>query len=221
MKQILVIEDDREIQELLQYFLEAEGYRVVLASDGYTGMEYFSRTPFDLVLLDILLPGRDGYTVCRMIRERSQVPIMILTALSSEADQIKGLDLKADDYITKPFSAQVLIRKIAAVLRRSPGKAGCSELIYKDLRLEINNYRAWIKDRLVDLTKREYEILQELLQNQGKTITRDSFLDRVWAYEYYGDPRVVDTHIKNLRRKLEVDYIETVRGVGYRIRKEE
>ena len=146
----------------------------------------------------------------------------MLTALGSEGDQIKGLDLQADDYVTKPFSMPVLLRKIAAVLRRA-GSREDSEgalLHYKGLTLDMDGYRVYAGDVEYDLTQREFEVLKELLENQGKALSRQHFLNKLWKYDFYGDERVVDTHIKNLRKKLNIDYIETIRGVGYKIEKE-
>lgn len=221
MKQILVIEDDIDIQELLHDFLQEAGYDITLAADGIEGYTKFSSGQFDLVLLDILLPKVDGYGVCELIRKESQVPIIMLTALDSEADQIKGFDLNADDYVTKPFSMPLLLRKIAAVLRRS-GKNNIPNayIHYQDLTLDLDGYKAFIGNTGIDLTQREFEVLRELLTHQGKVLTRQILLNMLWKYDFYGDERVVDTHIKNLRKKLNVNFIETIRGVGYRFDKE-
>lgn len=219
VKELLIIEDDKDIQELLKFFLEDNGYHVTIASDGMEGITEFHKKQFDLILLDIMLPKIDGYTVCELLRKETEIPIIIVTALTSEEDQIRGLDLQADDYITKPFSMPVLLRKISAVLRRSSGTKISSSLNYRDLTLDVDNYRAYVKEKQIDLTKREFEILKELLENQGRILTREMLLERVWQYEFYGNDRVVDNHIKNLRKKLGVDYIETIKGVGYRIDK--
>ena len=219
---ILVIEDDRDIEELLQFFLEDNGYEAAIARDGLEGISAFREGEFDLILLDIMLPKIDGYAVCELIRKESDIPIMMITALNSEEDQIKGLDLLADDYITKPFSMPVLLRKIEAVMRRS-GRTERKEenqiLRYRELCLDLDNYQASVSGEKVPLTKREFEILRMLLENQGKVMTRELLLERLWKYEFYGNDRVVDNHIKNLRRKLGGSYIETVKGVGYRIDK--
>ena len=195
---ILVIEDDRDIEELLQFFLEDNGYQVAIARDGLEGITMFREGGFSLILLDIMLPKIDGYAV------------------------MKGLDLLADDYITKPFSMPVLLRKIGAVLRRSQrnqkGEAN-RMLLYQQLRLDLDNYQVFVAGEETSLTKREFEILKMLLENQGKVMTREILLEQLWQYEFYGNDRVVDNHIKNLRRKLGGSYIETVKGVGYRIAK--
>jgi len=214
-----VIEDDQDIQEMLRFFLEDNGYKITIADNGVDGFTKFREGDFSLILLDILLPKIDGYAVCELLRKESNIPIIIITALTSEENQIKGLDLQADDYITKPFSMPILLRKIDAVLRRSGNTENANMLTYKNLTLELDNYRAYVNNLPVDLTKREFEILRELLENQGRVLTREILLERLWQYEFYGNDRVVDNHIKNLRRKLSVDYVETIKGVGYRIDK--
>lgn len=221
MRRVLVVEDDLDIQELLQNFLGEAGYDVSLAGDGIEGYTMFTGGQYDLVLLDILLPKVDGYGVCELIRKESQVPIIMLTALDSEEDQIRGLDLQIDDYITKPFSMPILIRKIAAVLRRTEKTdEHNSHINYHGLTLDLEGYKAYIQNRAVELTQREFEVLRELLTHQGKVLTRQMLLNTLWKYDFYGDERVVDTHIKNLRKKLNIDFIETIRGVGYRVDKE-
>ena len=218
MARILVIEDDLDIQALLHDFLQEAGYDVSLATDGIEGYSAFGKGAFDLVLLDILLPKLDGYGVCELIRKESSVPIIMLTALDSEADQIRGLDCMADDYIVKPFSMPVLLRKIAAVLRRaSKASDDSNSLHYQNLVLDIAGRKAFIDGQNVPLTQREFDLLTELLTHQGMVLTRQMLLNSLWKYDFFGDERVVDTHIKNLRKKLNVDFIETIRGVGYRI----
>ncbi len=219
MKHILIIEDDKDIQEMLQFLLEDNGYKTTIADNGIEGIAKFHQGEFALVLLDILLPKIDGYAVCELLRKESNVPIIIITALTSEENQIKGFDLKADDYITKPFSMPILLRKIDAVLRRSQNIESTHSIQYKDITIELDNYRVCVNDLPIDLTKREFEILRELLENQGRVLTREILLERLWQYEFYGNDRVVDNHIKNLRKKLGVDYIDTIKGVGYRIDK--
>ncbi len=222
MSKILIVEDDLSIQALLHDFIEEAGHSVVLASDGVDALEKYSEQPFDLILLDIMLPKIDGYGVCAVIRQKSDVPIIMLTALDSEQEQIKGLDLQVDDYITKPFSMPILIRKIAAVLRRSAKQENIPHTItYKNLTLDLDGYKVYTGERSIDLTPREFEILRELLTHQGRILTRQNLLQTLWKYEFFGEERIIDTHIKNLRKKLgAADYIETIRGVGYRIDKE-
>lgn len=215
MQNILVVEDDLDIQELLREFLREAGYAVTAAGDGIEAMDLFAKNKYDLILLDIMLPKIDGFGVCELIRKQSQVPIILLTALGGEQEQIRGLDLQVDDYIIKPFSMPILIRKIAAVLRRSGHmrEDGMGTIAYQNLVLDLDNYAAMVEGEVYELTQREFEVLRELL-------TRQNLLDRLWRYDFYGDERVVGTHIKNLRKKLGIDFIQTVRGVGYKIDKE-
>lgn len=222
MYRIMVVEDDFDIRELLQNFLEEAGYQVVTAGDGVEAISLFSEESFDLILLDIMLPKIDGFGVCELIRRQSWVPVIMLTALSSEEEQIRGLDLQIDDYITKPFSMPILLRKIAAVLRRSNerDKAEHKTIAYRNLILDLEAHSAVIDGKTLELTQKEFEILRELLTNQGRILTRQNLLHKIWRYDFYGDERVVDTHIKNLRRKAGIDFIRTVRGVGYKIDKE-
>lgn len=222
MNKILVVEDDLDIQELLQNFLQESGYDITVANDGLEAINIFSDDDFDLILLDILLPKIDGFSVCEFIRKKSQIPIIILTALNGEKEQIKGLDLQVDDYITKPFSMPVLVRKIAAVLRRT-SKTSDQEhktISYDNLILDFDDYTASVNGISYELTQREFEVLRELLLNQGRILTRQNLLNKLWKYDFYGDERVIDTHIKNLRKKLNITFIQTIRGVGYKIDKE-
>lgn len=174
-------------------------------------------------ILDVTLPKLDGFAVCELIRKQSQVPIIMLTALSGEGEQIRGLDLQVDDYLTKPFSMPILIRKIAAVLRRQNRREEAPKtLIYREMVLDLDAYKVTINQECVELTPREFEILRELLLHQGRILTRENLLASLWKYEFFGDERIIDTHIKNIRKKLGgADYIETIRGVGYRIDKED
>lgn len=226
MYKILIVEDDPSIQEILHDFIQEAGYDITLASDGVEALTKFSESHFDLILLDIMLPKIDGYSVSEVIRKKSDIPIIMLTALDSEEAQIRGLDLMVDDYITKPFSLPILIRKIAVLLRRSNVQKKVqetSEIIhYQNITLDVDAYKAYINNTLIELTPREFEILQELVTHPGKILSRQYLLSRIWKYDYFGDERVIDTHIKNLRKKLNnADYIETIRGVGYRIDKED
>lgn len=221
MPKILVVEDDLNIQELLQNFLQEVNYEVTVANDGIEAISLFNSNQFDLILLDIMLPKIDGFAVCELIRKKSNIPIIMLTALSGEEEQIKGLDLQIDDYITKPFSIPILKRKITAVLRRTTGyKEAEKYLHYKNITLDLEGYKAFAQNIDIDLTAREFEVLRELLLNQGRVYTRQNLLNTLWNYDFYGDERIIDTHIKNIRKKIGVDIIETIRGVGYRIAKE-
>jgi len=220
MKRILIIEDDPDLQELLENFLRDSGYYTESVYDGISGYEKFTASEFDLILLDIMLPKVDGYGVCELIRKQSNIPIIMITALDSEENQLKGFNLEIDDYITKPFSIPIMLQKIAAVLRRTSSNAPDKILVYRDLVLKPEEYCISVADKNVDLTPREFEVLMEFLQNQGKVLTRKMLLNTLWKYDFYGDERVVDTHIKNVRKKINRDYIETIRGVGYKLVKE-
>lgn len=219
MKRILVIEDEPDIQEMLCAYLRDAGYSVSAASDGIQAMDCFHRESWDLILLDLMLPKIDGYGVCELIRRESDVPVIMVTALDTEENQIRGFDLQIDDYVTKPFSMPILLRKIAAVLRRTGSDAESRQLIYRDIVMDLDAYRVTVDGVLLDLTTREFELLKELLLNQGRVLTRSVLLGQLWNYDFIGDERIVDSHIKNLRKKLNRDYIETVRGVGYRVEK--
>ncbi|MDO5338016.1 MAG: response regulator transcription factor [Eubacteriales bacterium] len=223
MYQILVIEDDEDIQEILNNYLKEEGYAVTLAGDGVDGIAKFHKGFYDLILLDIMLPKIDGFGVCELIRRESDVPILMLTALDEEACQIRGLDLRADDYITKPFSAPVLMRKIAAVLRRAHKEGESQQIVYKSLLVDIPGHHVYILEngrKEIEVTQKEFELIHVLLLNKGIVLTRQRLLNLVWGEDYYGEERIVDTHIKNIRKKLGQNYITTIRGVGYRIDKE-
>ena len=222
MKKILVVEDEKDIQNIIKAFLENAGYKVETADDGLDGINIIQKNRFDLILLDIMMPKIDGFVVCEMIRKNSNVPIIILTALTDEESQLKGFDKLADDYITKPFSMPIVLKHIEAILRRTDNrKENVSILKYKNLVLNTENYEVFVDNKKIPLTYREYEILKIFLENQGKVFTRDNILNSIWSYDYYGDDKIVNTHIKNIRKKLGFDYIETVRGVGYRIVKED
>ena len=201
MKKILIVEDEPDIQELLRTYLEDAGYETAVAGDGVAALSLFQSRPFDLVLLDLMLPKIDGFGVCELIRRQSQVPILMLTALDGEEQQLRGFRLDIDDYVTKPFSMPVLLEKLRVILRRRGSADEDSRLWYRDLSLDLDTREA-------------------LLDAPGRVFTREMLLAKLWGYDFYGDERVVDSHIKNLRRKLGRDYIETVRGVGYRAAKE-
>lgn len=214
---ILIIEDEKPIQNILKAFLEDAGYAVLLADDGAAGIEAFRRENPELVLLDILLPRIDGYGVCAQIRAESSTPIILLTALDDIDSQLRGFDLQADDYITKPFSIPLVMRRIEAVLRRTGGSAENKLLTHLKIRLNPDSHEVFVADQEVMLTAREFEILQLFLENPSRVFTREQLLDRLWNYDFLGDDRIINTHIKNIRKKLGVPCIETVRGVGYRL----
>ena len=218
-KRILVIEDEASLQNILRIFLEDAGYQVTLADDGMDGIAAFHKDSFDLVLLDIMMPRLDGYSVCEMIRNESSTPVILLTALDDEDNQMKGFNLLADDYITKPFSMPLVLKRIEAVLRRARSGEKSSLLVYQNVQLDTENYKVFVEGKEVTLTVREFDILRLLMENQGRVFTREQLLDIIWNYDYLGDDKIINTHIKNIRKKLGVDCIETIRGVGYRIDK--
>ena len=221
-KRILVIEDELAIQTILRAFLEDAGYTVALAADGLEGVEQFRACKPDLVLLDLMLPKIDGFAVCEILRKESRVPIIMLTALDDDASQLKGFDALADDYITKPFSMPVVLKRIEAALRRAePGAAAHRVLRHKEIALDADSLTVQVGAQPVLLTVREFEILKLLLENRGRVVSRQRLLDSVWGYDYAGDEKIVNTHIKNIRKKLGVDCIETIRGAGYKIEKED
>ena len=220
-KTILIIEDEIAIQNILAEPLRACGYEVVTASDGLEGINTFHSYHIDLILLDIMLPKINGYAVCEMIRQEAQTPIILLTALDTEDDQIKGFDLLADDYITKPFSIKLVLKRVEALFRRTEAADMDTDTIrYKELQISAKQRQVLVSGAEVILTQSEFDILLLFLKNQGRVFTRDELLNLVWGYEFIGEEKSVNFHIMNLRKKLGVDFIDTVRGVGYKIAKE-
>lgn len=221
-KTILIIEDEKAIQNIIKAFLEDAGYTTVLADDGLEGIEQFQKCNPDLVLLDLMLPKIDGFAVCELIRKESHIPVIMLTARDDDDSQMKGFDALADDYITKPFTMPLVMRRIEAVLRRTEqgNQTENTVIHYKEISLDIDSFTVLVNEENISLTTREFEILKLLLENQGRVFTRDNLLNTIWGYDYFGDAKIVNTHIKNIRRKLGVDYIDTIRGVGYKIEKE-
>ena len=220
MKNILIVEDEPDIQEFLCAYLQDAGYETAVAGDGITALSLFDTQSFDLVLLDVMLPKLDGFGVCELIRRQSQVPILMLTALDGEKQQLRGFGLDIDDYVTKPFSMPVLLGKIRVILRRSGKTEEGACLRYRDLSVNPDTREVILNGQPLELTAREFELLYTFLSVPGRVFTREMLLAKLWGYDFYGDARVVDSHIKNLRHKLGRDYIETVRGVGYRVAKE-
>jgi len=225
---ILLVDDERSIQTLLSYPLQKDGYEVVSAFDGREALARFAEAPFDLVVLDLMLPGVDGLEVCRRLRNRSSVPIIMLTARSEEVDKVVGLEIGADDYITKPFSLREFRSRVKAVLRRAAMRRAQEEegeqpIEAGDLRLDPAKRAVALAGRQVTTTFVEFEILAALMGSPGRVFTRDMLLSRIWGDSAFRDPRTIDVHIRHLREKLERDpkdpeYIFTVRGVGYRFR---
>ncbi|MCG8515471.1 MAG: response regulator transcription factor [Halanaerobiales bacterium] len=229
LKKILVIDDEENIRELIKFNLETAGYKVELAADGQQGLDKLNNS-IDLVVLDLMLPIIDGLSVCRTIRgneDYQQLPIIMLTAKGGEVDRILGLEMGADDYLTKPFSPRELVARIKAVLRRfnAEEKNGMekrfdqSVISIGELELDSNSHEVRIAGNLMDLTPKEFDLLRLLLLNTGRVLTRDMLLEKIWGYEYAGDTRTVDVHIRRLRTKVGKDYIKTVRGVGYKFAK--
>ena len=221
MRKILIIEDEPDIQELLAAYLRDAGYEIVIAGDGVEALAQFQQGAFDMILLDLMLPKIDGFGVCELIRRESSVPILMLTALDGEQEQLRGFQMEIDDYVTKPFSMPILLQKIRAIFRRTAGGMENNRCLhYRDLTLDLDGMEAVLAGRSLDLTTREFELLQALISSPGRVFTREVLLAKLWGYDFFGDERVVDSHIKNLRHKMGTDYIETVRGVGYRAAKE-
>ena len=218
MKKLLIVEDEPDIQELLEAYLHDAGYETTIAGDGVEALAKFQKDKFDLILLDLMLPKIDGFGVCEFIRRESNVPILMLTALDGEQEQLRGFRMEIDDYVTKPFSMPILLQKIRAILRRTSAEKEENRCLrYRDLTLDLDGMEAVLAGRSLDLTTREFELLQTLISSPGRVFTREVLLAKLWGYDFFGDERVVDSHIKNLRRKLGTEYIETVRGVGYRL----
>ncbi len=221
---ILIVDDDTNICELLRLYIEKEGFTAELANDGESALRKFDSFSPDLILLDIMLPGLDGWQVCREIRKKSACPIIMLTAKGEVFDKVLGLELGADDYVVKPFETKEVVARINAVLRRS-GKAGgrqddSKEVSYDNLVINLTNYELKVKGVQVDTPPKEMELIYHLASNPNRVFTRDQLLDEVWGFDYYGDSRTVDVHIKRLREKLEGVSdkwtLKTVWGVGYK-----
>ncbi len=215
MKEILIVEDEDKMRRIIKNFLIKEGYKVTEASDGEEGLIAFESGNFDLAILDVMMPKIDGWTLCRKIRKESNLPIIMLTARTTEEDELFGFDLGADEYITKPFSLKILKARVNSLLKRR-GKPESEKLQIGDVVIDEKSHIASYKDEVLDLTPKEYEMLLFMMKNKKIAISRERFLNQIWGYDYYGDLRTVDTHIKQLRKKLENRYIKTVRGIGYR-----
>jgi DNA-binding response OmpR family regulator len=224
MATILLIEDEATLSEALRYNLEREGYSVVTAADGVQGLDLARRERPDLIVLDVMLPRLDGFSVCRILRQESDIPIIMLTARQDEVDRIAGLELGADDYVSKPFSLGELLARVRAIMRRSdrrPNGTSREILEASELRVDTGSRRAWRAGVELTLSQKEFDLLACLIRNSGIALSRDLLLERVWGFDFLGDSRTVDVHIRWLREKIEADparpaYIQTVRGVGYR-----
>ncbi len=223
-ERILIVDDDSNICELLRLYFEKDGFQADIVTDGIKALEAFEKLKPDLVLLDIMLPGMDGWQICREIRKTSQTPIIMLTAKGETFDKVLGLELGADDYITKPFETKEVIARVKAVLRRSaiPGatNAAPKEVSFDKLSINLTNYELKVDGKAIDTPPKELELIFHLASNPNRVYTRDQLLDEVWGFEYYGDSRTVDVHVKRLREKLEGISdkweLKTVWGVGYK-----
>ncbi|MEY4423331.1 MAG: hypothetical protein RLZZ258_434 [Actinomycetota bacterium] len=226
MTRVLVVEDEQSLREPLVYLLKKEGFDVIEAEDGTKAVEAFAQGSVDLILLDLMLPGMSGNEVCRTIRQTSQVPIIMLTAKDSEIDKVVGLEIGADDYVTKPYSSRELLARMKAVLRRR-GEAPSIEsqaagvLEVGAVRMDVDRHQVFVNNEKVQLPLKEFELLELLLENANRVLTRGQIIDRVWGANYFGDTKTLDVHIKRLRSKIEEDparpvHLLTVRGLGYK-----
>ena len=223
MSKLLLIDDEESFGEALEYQLQREGYQVERVTDGATGLERFKTNGADLVLLDLMLPGMGGEEVCKEIRRSSNVPIIMLTAKDAEFDKVLGLELGADDYVTKPFSARELLARVKAVLRRTSAidADGDGVLEAGGIRLDADRFEVTVRGEEVHLPRKEFELLELLMENAGRVLSRDTLIDRIWGSDYFGDSRTLDVHIKRLRAKCEETphdpvHLITIRGLGYK-----
>lgn len=224
-KKILIVEDEQKIARFLELELKYEGYDVVIANNGREGLEMGRGEDIDLIILDLMLPGLSGIEVCRRLRQTSEIPIIMLTAKDDISDKVTGLDIGADDYMTKPFAVEELLARIRVLLKRinsSKEKSDLQSLEIGKLKLYKSNYKVEYAGETVDLTKKEFELLEFMMLNKNIVLTREKILDKVWGYDYFGDTNIIDVYIRYLRSKIDQKYninlIETVRGVGYIIR---
>lgn len=223
-EKILIVDDEEHIRELISFNLKNNGYETITADNGNKAIEIIENDKINLVILDLMLPGIDGYEVCKKIRydsKTSDIPIIMLTAKSEELDKILGLELGADDYMTKPFSIRELMARVKALLRRTTVQVISQKYSFGNVVIDLEKHKATKYGKVIDLTLKEFELLAILIKNKGRVITRDFLLDKIWGYEYIGETRTVDVHIRHLRQKIEDDdsspeYIETIRGIGYR-----
>jgi len=224
---ILVVDDEKNIVELIKYNLEKEGYDVIACYDGFEAVNLARNEKPDLMILDIMLPGQGGLEVCRILRKETKIPIIMATARGEEIDKILGLELGADDYITKPFSPRELVARVKAVLRRSVSKTEeQDELVFDELRINLLRYEVKMGQKPIELKPKEFDLLRILATNPGKVFTRDFLLEQLWGYDYLGDTRTVDVHMRRLRQKIEADaanpkFLKTVHGIGYKFQTRE
>ncbi|MDU2123139.1 MAG: response regulator transcription factor [Clostridium celatum] len=218
---ILVVEDDNQIQELIVEFLSSQDYIVDTANDGVEGYEKFKSGEYDLVILDVMMPKIDGHSLCKMIRNiDKEVSVIFLTALGDEENEIKGFDLKADDYISKPFSFNILIKRVEAILRRNNKEMSEEEVLkFEGLKLELQTFKSYVDEEEIELTLKEFNILKLMISSYPTVVSREKLIEKIWGYDYFGDTRVIDAHMKNIRKKIKKDYIKTIKGVGYVLEK--
>ena len=222
MIKILIVEDEEPIANLIRMNLVKAGYQCETAFDGEAAADAISERTFDLILLDIMLPGENGLEILHRLKtdgKTKDIPVIMVTAKGSEYDKVLGLDSGADDYIAKPFGMMEMVSRIKAVLRRTKKEDAGDDLVYEDIRVCNASHKVFVKDREVELTKKEYDLLSHLIRNQGVVLTRDQLLNSIWGYDFDGETRTVDVHVRSLRQKLGSagDYVTTVRGIGYRI----
>ena len=219
MSRILIVEDEVAIADLEKDYLELSGFEVEIENDGTKGLERALHEEFDLFILDLMLPGVDGFEICKKIRETKNTPILMVSAKKDDIDKIRGLGLGADDYVTKPFGMMELVSRIKAVLRRSKGSQERENPEIQGVHIDVKKHEVTVDGRTVPLTLKEFELLEKLMRNEGIVLTRDQLLTEIWGYDFDGETRTVDVHIRTLRQKLgeKGEIIQTVRGVGYRI----
>lgn len=224
---LLLVEDDQAIAKVIRMELEHQGHKVSVAADGRTGLSKALEFGWDIILLDIMLPHLNGYEICREVRKKKDTPVLLLTAKDDVKDKVLGLDLGADDYLTKPFAMEELLARIRAILRRKSAyfHQEQSRLNFRELEIDVLAYRAYFSGQEIHLTKKEFELLAFFVEHPDHVLTREMILDNVWGYDYYGDTNIVDVYVRFLRGKLDepfqVHYLQTVRGVGYVLRVEE
>ncbi|KXZ39563.1 two-component system, OmpR family, alkaline phosphatase synthesis response regulator PhoP [Alkalithermobacter thermoalcaliphilus JW-YL-7 = DSM 7308] len=226
-KKILIVDDEEHIVELLKFNLSLQGYKIDVAYDGLDAFVKIRENKPDLIILDVMIPSIDGFGLLKKVRSEKEIkdiPVIMLTAKDMEEYKIQGLQIGADDYITKPFSIKELIARVSAVLRRyNAGKDQSNEIVVGDIKIDLENYEVTKNGKKIDLTLKEFELLKILAENRGKVLSRNLLLDKIWGYEYFGETRTVDVHIRHLRKKIEDEdknpqYIETIRGVGYKLK---
>lgn len=216
--QILVVDDESRMRKLVKDFLQREGYSVLEAGDGMEAMDIFYEQKIDLVILDVMMPRMDGWQTCREIRRDSTVPIIMLTARSEERDELQGFELGVDEYISKPFSPKILVARVGALLKRIYGTDAEEKIEAGGIELDKAAHQVWVDGKSIDLSYKEFELLTYFLENQGIALSREKILNNVWNYDYFGDARTIDTHVKKLRNKLgdKGNYIKTIWGMGYK-----